>query len=111
MTPQPVIAETRISEGRCKLTGADTRIVETKILWDGPDGSIDVLVRMEEPRDKAMEAGMLDSTRNADMAEYSVVIARRIAELPQLLAEVEGLRAFKAAVDAALNSGDGSYRP
>jgi hypothetical protein len=40
-----------------------------------------------------------------------VVIARRIAELPQLLAEVEGLRAFKAAVDAAINSGDGSYRP
>jgi hypothetical protein len=33
------------------------------------------------------------------------------AERDALLAEVEGLRAFKAGVDAALNSGDGSYGP
>ena len=33
------------------------------------------------------------------------------AERNALLHEVESLRQFKAAVDAALNSGDGSYRP
>jgi hypothetical protein len=42
---------------------------------------------------------------------YCERLAAQIVALPQLLAEVEGLRAFKAAVDAALNSGDGSYRP
>lgn len=29
----------------------------------------------------------------------------------KLLAEIKGLRAFKASVDEALNTGDGSYRP
>lgn len=29
----------------------------------------------------------------------------------KLLAEIKGLRSFKASVDESLNSGDGSYRP
>ncbi len=35
----------------------------------------------------------------------------RDARLREAQEELEGLRSFKRCVDAALNSGDGSYRP
>jgi len=40
----------------------------------------------------------------------SKLIAEQMS-ITVLTREVEGLRSFKASVDQALNSGDGSYRP
>jgi hypothetical protein len=108
MTPQPVIAETKYLTGHWTRGRLTTRIVEMKIIWDE---RFTVIVRNEEPLSNAAECGEGEAERLGAMADASERLAARIVALPQLLAEVEGLRAFKAAVDAAINSGDGSYRP
>lgn len=53
-------------------------------------------IRRQIPSRKSVQAGELD---------------RIAALLDEAAGEIEGLRSFKRSVDAALNSGDGSYRP
>ena len=107
MTPQPEIAETRYLLGR-KCRRRATHGVQIKIIWDE---TFTVIVRSEEPVSRADLRGDGGVNRLWEMDDECERLAVQIVALPQLLAEVEGLRAFKAAVDAAINSGDGSYRP
>jgi hypothetical protein len=108
MTPQPVIAETKYADGKDHRVRLKDRIVEAHILWDE---RTDVVVRVYGMSREAFRLGQSNATRFDLMAKDCERLAAQIVALPQLLAEVEGLRAFKASVDAALNSGDGSYRP
>ena len=107
MTPRPVIAETRYLLGR-KCRRRATHGVQIKIIWDE---QFTVIVQNEEPLNRAERRGDGGVRRLHAMGDECERLAAQIVALPQLLAEVEGLRAFKAAVDAAINSGDGSYRP
>jgi hypothetical protein len=111
MTPQSVI-ETRTTEQRRRSTGEGSRIIETKVLRDGPGGSVevDVLVRMEEPLAEAAKVGLSGSVRNEDMADYSVAIAQWVAELRHRLVNVYGLRDYMVFIDAEFKGGNGGWK-